>query len=202
MKKFIKSKLMLQVAIATLVTTLATAGIVFATTVGTDVSTAALTVSSTLAVTGATTLSDTLTVTGAATLSSTLAVTGAATLSSVFIASSTATTLPEFNASGTAVSIGNGTPLKKLMFGSCTVDLPATLASSTSVANCTAAGVVPGDIITITPVSTSSSMVFRSASSTAADTIQVSSYNTGYATGIGVPTTNPDATTWYWMAMR
>ena len=196
MKKFIKSKLILQVVIATLVTTLATAGIVFATTVGTDVSTAALTA------TGAATLSSTLAVTGATTLSDTLTVTGLATLSSLFIASSTATTLPELNASGTAVSIGNGTPVKKLMFGSCTVDLPATVASSTSVANCTATGVVPGDIITITPVSTSSSMVFRSASSTAADTIQVSAYNTGYATGIGVATTNPDATTWYWMAMR
>jgi len=75
MKRFIKSRTILQVTIATLITTLTTAGIVLATTtINNNVSTANLTASGTLAVTGAATLSSTLAVTGAATLSSTAAI--------------------------------------------------------------------------------------------------------------------------------
>jgi len=70
MKKFIKSKLVLQIAIASLVATFATAGIVGATTtIGANISTGG-----TLEVTGATTL------TGNVTAAGTLSVTGATTL--------------------------------------------------------------------------------------------------------------------------
>ena len=74
MKRFIKSRIILQVITATLVTTLATAGIVLAsTTINNNISTGTIdattidatgvvTLTSTLAVTGATTLSDDLTI--------------------------------------------------------------------------------------------------------------------------------------------
>src|SRR3990167_7803959 len=75
MKKLIKSQLFLQVIVASMVATLATAGIVAATTIGTNISTGG-----TLEVTGASTLTGNTAVTG------TLGVTG---LTTVVNASST-----------------------------------------------------------------------------------------------------------------
>lgn len=131
-----------------------------------------------------------------------VSITGNLSATAVSVASTTAPTIPEFNASGTAVSIGNGTPLKKLLFGSCTVTIGSVIASTTAMATCTATGVVPGDKVVVIPYINNPSIIFNSASSTAADTIQVAVYNTGWVSGASGVAVNPNDNSWTWMAMR
>ncbi|OGF28965.1 hypothetical protein A2477_01405 [Candidatus Falkowbacteria bacterium RIFOXYC2_FULL_47_12] len=125
-----------------------------------------------------------------------------ASTTELFIGQSNGTT-PRLNASSTAVSIGDGQPIVGLRFGTCVVDIPSTIASSTSFANCTATGVTTSDRVFVTMRSTSTSMVFRNASSTTNNTIQVSVANTGWlSNAVYAGTVDPDATEWEWMAIR
>jgi len=272
MDKFEKSKLVLQIVMASLVATFAVAGIVAATTIGTNITSngtltiygatsvgGALTATSTLAVTGAATLSDdliidtnllfvddsankigigtssdltvllavgsstpstvsgyrdtflagALEVDGAIQFDGALTVVGLTTLdhaSTSVLTISGASYFATASSTGLATldsaSFGNGTTIANFLFGTCVVDLPSTIASSTGVADCTATGVTTSHRVFVNPISTSTSMIFRSASSTAANTIQVSAYNTGYAQGAGSGTVDPDASTWEWMAIR
>ena len=204
-----KSKLILQVAIATLVTTLATAGIVIAaTTVGNSVS-----IGGTLGVTGATTLSS-------ATLSSTLAVTGATTLSATTtISANGASVLGVNNLSGvpifevdttnsrastTALAIGGGTTVSKLLFGTCAVDPQSiTMGTSSPVStSCAATGVVSGDTVFVTPPidteGASNWLQFEGASaSSTTGYIEITLFNASSTRNIDGP-----SRTWKWMAIR
>ncbi len=92
-----------------------------------------------------------------------------------------------------------GSGITQLYFGTCSVNLPNITASSTASADCTATGVNLGDKVFVTPASLENHVVFTSASTTAADTIQVSAYNYGGGQGTAV---NPAAATWSWMAVR
>lgn len=88
MKKLINSKLLLQVIIASMVATLATAGIVgAATTIGSNINTGG-----TLTATGATTIYGATSIGGALTATSTLAVTGVSTLTGNLILSTASST--------------------------------------------------------------------------------------------------------------
>jgi len=88
MKKLINSKLLLQVIIASMVATLATAGIVgAATTIGSNINTGG-----TLTTTGATTIYGATSIGGALTATSTLAVTGVSTLTGNTILSTASST--------------------------------------------------------------------------------------------------------------
>jgi len=108
------------------------------------------------------------------------------------------TNTPRFNASSTGVSIGNGTKIANVFFGTCQVTYGNILASTTAVANCTATGVASGDKVFVTPNISNSNIIFSSASSTAAgDIIQIAVYNTGV-----IGTVNPDDNYWSWMAVR
>ena len=88
MKKLINSKLLLQVIVASMVATLATAGIVgAATTIGSNINTGG-----TLTATGATTIYGATSIGGALTATSTLAVTGVSTLTGNLILSTASST--------------------------------------------------------------------------------------------------------------
>jgi len=109
MKKLIKSKLFLQVIVASMVATLATVGIVAATTtIGANISTGG-----TLAVTGATTLSSTLAVTGVTTLSNNITVPGGYGLDTASgilnIGTTTATTINIGRSGQVVAQLGNST---------------------------------------------------------------------------------------------
>ena len=93
---------------------------------------------------------------------------------------------------------GNGSTLGGVVFGTCVVDFGSITASTTLSANCTATGVRTSDVVFVTPTATTTRLIFTSASSTAANTIQVSMYNTGATGGV----VDPDASTWGWMAIR
>lgn len=101
------------------------------------------------------------------------------------------------SSAGALIGAG-GSAITQLLFGTCSVDLPAIAASSTAVATCTATGVTTADKVFVTPASAPNQIIFTSASSTAADTIQVAAYNTGATEG----SINPAAATWSWMAVR
>ena len=101
MKKLINSKLLLQVIVASVIATLATAGIVVATTtIGTNITTGG-----TLEVTGASTL------TGNTAVSGTLDVTGATTLSSTLTVD---TSTLSVDATNNKVGVGTTTPFATL----------------------------------------------------------------------------------------
>jgi fibronectin-binding autotransporter adhesin len=121
----------------------------------------------------------TLSVTGAATLSSTLAVTGASTLT------------------GGATVGSSGTAITQVLFGTCTVTLGSITASTTAITTCTATGVTTSDKVFVTPYITNNGIFMVSASSTAADTIQIAVHNVGYTGAV-----NPDDNSWRWMAIR
>ncbi len=102
--------------------------------------------------------------------------------------------------SSAGMVIGSGgTALNQVLAGTCTVnpqDGPLAEAAATTT-TCTATGVVSGDKVFITPANLPAGLFLVSASSTAADTIQVS---------IGATSsTSPSLTTyasWSWMAIR
>ncbi len=91
-----------------------------------------------------------------------------------------------------------GSPVTQLLFGTCSVDFGAIAASTTVMATCTATGVTTTDKVFVTPASLENQIILVSASSTAADTIQVAAYNTGATVG----SINPAAATWSWMGIR
>lgn len=121
----------------------------------------------------------TLSVTGAATLSSTLAVTGASTLT------------------GGATIGSSGTAITQVLFGTCTVTFGSITASTTAISTCTATGVSTSDKVFVQPYITDNGIFMVSASSTAADTIQVAVHNVGYTGAI-----NPSDNLWRWMAIQ
>ena len=96
---------------------------------------------------------------------------------------------------------GTGSGVTQLLFGTCSVDFPSTAASSTSVATCSAAGVGTVDRIFITPQNVPNQFVVTGASSTAANTIQISGFNLGTQGGVGAAV-DPVAATYSWMALR
>jgi len=186
-----------------------------ATTISTDIST-----DGALSVTGASTL------TGNVTAAGTLAVTGASTLTgltSMVQASSTrfsvhdtayfgGTATSTFDSAGNLTVIGtasstdaiiggddtNGT-IAGIVFGTCTYNPgEAITASSTLITSCTGAdGVRTADRVFVTPRSLEDQLIFTSASSTAANVIQVSVFNAG-----GRGDLTPASRSWDWMAIR
>ncbi len=102
-------------------------------------------------------------------------------------------------ASTTNLVVGGGNTFARMLFGTCSVNFPSIVASTTGMTTCSAAGVTTDFKVFVTPVfSSSTEIIFKSASSTAANTIQVSAYNTGAITG----TIDPGPDTWSWMAIR
>lgn len=100
----------------------------------------------------------------------------------------------------------NGAPINQIRFGTCTYNPGAGIAASSTVStNCTGAtGVVTSDNVFVTPVNLEAGLVFVAASSTAADVIQVSVFNTGWRNGglaNGVSVT-PVSRSWFWIAIR
>ncbi|MFH1522334.1 MAG: hypothetical protein ABIE43_00770 [Patescibacteria group bacterium] len=108
-----------------------------------------------------------------------------------------------FNASTTAVSIGDGSPVAKLLFGTCTIDPPSiALGTSTSVV-CTATGVASGDTIFLTKPgliedAADNWLTFMGASaSTTADKIDVSLFNASTTAEV-----DGSSRIWKWMSIR
>lgn len=105
----------------------------------------------------------------------------------------------EGTASSSSLVVGGGSSIARVLFGSCTVNLPSIAASSTGIANCTATGVTTAFKVFVTPCSTSTQIVFTSASSTANNVIQVAAWNIGSPLG----TIDPEPSDcWAWMAIR
>jgi len=97
------------------------------------------------------------------------------------------------------VTIGSGgSGVTQLLFGTCSVDFGAITASTTAVATCAATGVSLADKVFVTPASVPNEIIFTGASSTAADTIQVSAFYVG-ATAASL---DPAAATWSWIGIR
>lgn len=109
-------------------------------------------------------------------------------------------TSPMFEASSSAVSIGDGTAITRIKFGSCTASFGAITASSTGVTTCSAPGVSSSDQIFITPYISNASIIFSSASSTT-DNINIAVYNTGWARGVYVSSVTPTVVC-SWMAIK
>ncbi len=154
-----------------------------ATTISTNISTGGtLTVDTTSILTGDVTMS------AAASVGTTLTVSGASNL-----ATASSTGLVKVH----TLTVGTGSTVSQVLFGTCYVDLPSFLASTTRVVNCTATGVTTSHVVFMTPASTTAHIIFTSASTTANDTIQVAGYNTG-----AVGTLDPGGAIWAWMAVR
>lgn len=131
--------------------------------------------------------------------SSTAVITGTTTLYASLVIPQVGSDTPMFHASGTAVSIGNGSVITSLLWGTCSVDIGTIAASSTAVADCTAQGVTTGHKVFVTPTFIDNrNVIFTSASSTAANTIQVAAF---YLGNDGA-TVDPAASTWSWMAIK
>jgi hypothetical protein len=194
MKQFFSTKTPLQIAVTSFVAILLTAGaVVAATTLGTNIST-----TGTLTVTPASNSTASLTVNNASSkpILEVDTTNSRASTTEVIIPQANVTT-PRFNASSTAISVGDGSPVAGLRFGTCTVTLGSITASTTLSANCTATGVTTSDKVFVTPYITDNGIIFTSASSTANNTIQVSVFNVGLTGAV-----NPADLAWPWMAIR
>jgi len=205
MKKFIKSNTIFQITVTSLVATLAVAGIVAATTIGTNISTdGTLTANAT----------STITVNGTKALmvrneSNTpifeVDTTNSRASTTEMIVPQANATTPRFNASSTAVSIGDGSPVAKLLFGTCTVDPPSIAVATSSLVStsCSATGVTSGDTVFLTPpsdeISDDNWLVFEgaTASTTVDNYIEVTLFNASTSSAIDGP-----VRTWKWMAIR
>ncbi|MEK7088260.1 MAG: hypothetical protein AAB952_00765 [Patescibacteria group bacterium] len=152
------------------------------------------------------TVSSSLNVAGYLGASSTSGFTGLSTFSNGFIseASSTLTTLSGTTTATFGVKVGSsGTAISQILFGTCSVDLPNIVATTTAVATCAATGVASSTRIFVTGYDLPDGIVFTGASSTAADTIQVSAFNLGHNTTSGLGAAiNPPPTTWFWMGIQ
>lgn len=100
--------------------------------------------------------------------------------------------------SSAGVRIGSaGSGVSQLLFGTCTVTFASITASSTQVSTCSATGVGLTDRVFVTPHISDNGIIFVSASSTAANVIQVALFNVGLSGAV-----NPADNTWSWMALR
>ena len=153
-----------------------------------------------------TTISTSITTGGDLTVTGTGTIGGLATFTTGFIsqASSTLTTISGTTTMATAIKIGSGgTGINQVLFGTCSVDLPNIVATTTAVATCTATGVASSTKIFITGYDLPTGVVFTGASTTAADTIQVAAFNMGHETTAGLGAAiNPTPTTWFWMGIQ
>ena len=155
---------------------------------------ASSTISTNISTGGTLTVDTTSILTGAVTMSSTLIVAGTLTATgAINTATASSTGLVKVD----SLTVGSGTTVSNLLFGTCYVNLPSAVASSTVVADCTATGVTTSSKIFVTVASSTNHIIFTGASTTAVDTIQVSVYNTGV-----LGTINPDGAVWSWMAVR
>jgi hypothetical protein len=102
------------------------------------------------------------------------------------------------NASSTRANFGEGTTVNNLIFGTCTVTVGNVAASSTAISTCSATGVTSNHRVFVTPALTEANMIFKSASSSVNDIIQVAVYNNGHITGA----TDPADNVWSWMAIK
>lgn len=165
---------------------------------------ATTTISTNIVTGGSVTVGTTLDVTGASTLA-TLSVSGASALTGAVGIASTSPYV-KLGVTGTTTSsagmvIGaTGSAITQILFGTCSVNLPSITASTTAVADCTATGVTTTDKVFVTPSGLEDDVIFTSASSTGANTIQVAAYNVGSLIGDG--SINPAAATWSWMAIK
>lgn len=104
------------------------------------------------------------------------------------------------SATTSGLTIGTSTTrLRNFLFGTCSVGTPSgTLTpGQASSSNCTATGVVPGDMVFVTPrVALEDELVFKGATNTKADLIGIYFQN---ATTSNITTA---AKTWQWMAIR
>lgn len=174
-----------------------------------------LSVAGTLGATGASTLSSTLTVSGLSSFGQ-----ASSTRFSVFdTAYFGGTATSTFSSAGVLTLAGNlvlttasstglatldsikvsavGDTLADFQFGTCTVTIGSITASTTAMATCTATGVTTAHKVFVTPFITDNGIFMVSASSTAADTIQVAVHNVGYTGAV-----NPADNVWSWMAIK
>ncbi|MFA5318600.1 MAG: hypothetical protein WC323_03975 [Patescibacteria group bacterium] len=205
MKKFIKSKMTLQVMAATLITTLAVVGVVAATTIGTNISTdGTLTANATSTITVNGTKALMVRNESNAPIFEVDTTNSRASTTAIIIPQANATT-PRFNASSTAVSIGDGSPVAKFLFGVCSVNPPSIAVGTSSLVStsCGATGVTSGDTVFLTPPSDETSddnwLVFEgaTASTTADNYIEITLFNASTTAAI-----DGSARTWKWMAIR
>lgn len=170
-------------------------------------STGALSVISTLGVTGVTTLTGNLILT---TASSTGTVkfptinsdTGAISFGDENLTTTGAMNFATASSTGLAsldsvkVSSG-GDAVADIQHGTCTVTIGSITASTTAMATCTATGVTTNHKVFVTPYITNNGIFMVSASSTADNTIQIAVHNVGYTGAV-----DPADNLWSWMAIR
>jgi len=103
-------------------------------------------------------------------------------------------------ASSTSAVVGGGTTVTGIVFGTCTYNPGVAITATTTLStSCTGAdGVRTGDKVFVTPRSLETELVMTSASSTAANVIQVSVFNMALTQG----DVTPASATWDWMAIR
>lgn len=191
------------------VVTAAVVGVLFvvglvsaATTISTNISTGG-----TLSVTGASTLAAASTTLLSANFAQ-FGGTGTTTVTTAgWLGVGTTSPTTELGVTGTTTSSAGarigavGSGITQLLFGTCAVDFPNAVASTTVVANCTATGVSTLDKVFVTPASTTDFMIITGASSTGSNTIQISAFNLGTQGGAGAAV-NMDTKIYSWMAVR
>jgi len=174
-----------------------------------------LSVAGTADVTGASTLSSTLTVSGLTSLgqasSTRLSVFDTAyfggTATSTFSSAGALTLVGDLSLT-TASSTGlvkvdslqvssGGDTVADLQFGTCTVTIGSIAVNQTVMATCTATGVTTNHEVFVTPYITDDDVIMTSASSTAADTIQIAVYNASSTAAV-----DPADNSWSWMGIR
>ncbi|HEY4493264.1 MAG TPA: hypothetical protein VJB98_01455 [Candidatus Paceibacterota bacterium] len=142
--------------------------------------TASTTIDTSINTGGSLTVGTGSTLTGAVTMASTLNVTGLSTFTY-----STTTSASFDTASTTNLVVGGGTTLTGVIMGTCTFQALAITASTTGYVNCVnATGTHVNDVIFVTATSSlANGFVIQAASTTAADTINIRLLNTGIVAG-------------------
>ena len=116
----------------------------------------------------------------------------------------TTTAAGNISTSGT-LDVGGGTAVNSLVFGYCTISNSANIvATSTAYFDCTGAtGVATTHRVFVQATSSlPAEFVVQAASSTAADTINLRIFNTGYRDGVGIGATAPGAISLNFWAVR
>ncbi len=212
MKKIIKSpgSLVQVVLVSLLALFVAVSVVVAATSIGSNISTGGtLYASSTALFSGVSTFYDTVTLSAANLFVSSGYGLDSTGVLNIGTSTATAITIGKagvpariFNASSTLANFGDGTTVSKLLYGTCTDafggSFPGTnIASTTSCTlNNSVTGLTTGQAVFVTPVMLEKNIVFNSASSTSATTIQIQIYNSSSTAVSIIPHT------WYWFAIK
>jgi fibronectin-binding autotransporter adhesin len=104
------------------------------------------------------------------------------------------------NNAGNTLTIGGGTAMSKVLFGTCSIDPPSIAGNTEGTATCTATGVATGagwNVFMSAPNTLENTLVPQGATISGANTITVSIQNTQTTTAV-----NGAALTWSWFAIR